>query len=225
MTDTPKTDDQQPESAQQSLSLLADHKDLLRLRLLPVELAKVLNVTKQTISVWIKDGKITPPSPIDGRLDAQAAVRQVLRNTPPGKIRARILRQATEDAQALRDNLVHAEDRAVAAEAELQEARAEIDHLKAWIESADRAAGIFKTLIVEYADALRAAPTEDWPAHLGKLAVRADETADGFEPGSEAGDDALDGLAGAATSMLDGLREAPTQDGGGGDCSAADDAP
>lgn len=225
MTDSPNPDGLEPENPQQSLSLPLDEKDLMRQRVLPVELARVVGVTKQSVSRWIRDGKIAPPSPIDGRLDLHRALRDVLRNTDPGRLRSRVLRQAVEDVAGLRDNLARAEDRAEAAEAALQEAVSRIAFLEKWADDSDRAEEIFKTLIVEYADALRAAPTEDWPAHLGKLAVRADETADGFEPGSEAGDDALDGLAGAATSMLDGLREAPTQDGGGGDCSAADDAP
>lgn len=169
MTDSPKPDDQQPENVQQSLSLLADHKDLLRLRLLPVELAKVLNVTKQTISVWIREGKITPPSPIDGRLDAQAAVRQVLRNTPPGKIRARILRQATEDAQALRDNLVRAEDRAETAEAALRDALEQIAHLERWSADGDAHLVHLHALLIERAETLRATPPEAFEQAIDDL--------------------------------------------------------
>lgn len=188
MTDTPKTDDQQPESAQQSLSLLADHKDLLRLRLLPVELAKVLNVTKQTISVWIKDGKITPPSPIDGRLDAQAAVRQVLRNTPPGKIRARILRQATEDAQALRENLARAEDRAEIAETALLKTQRQIAHLERWIADGEAYENVFRALLIEHGENLRAAPPEAWEQALSDLSDRAWDVVDAVETLRATGD-------------------------------------
>lgn len=189
MTDTQNPVDQQPENIQQSLSLLADRKELLRLRLLPVELAIVLSVSKQTISRWIAEGKITPPSPIDGRLDAQAATRQVLRNTPPSKIRARILRQAVDDAQALRDGAEAAEVRAVAATARaeaadaalqdaLQAAQESIAHRDGWIESAERAAAIWKTMVIDAAAELRAAQTADWPAILTRLELDADDAAD-----------------------------------------------
>jgi hypothetical protein len=178
MTDTPNPVDQQPGNIQQSLSLLADRKELLRLRVLPVELAIVLSVSKQTISRWITEGKITPPSPIDGRLDAQAATRQVLRNTPPSKIRARILRQAVDDAQALRDGAEAAEARAEAADAALQEAQESIVHRDGWIESAERAAAIWKTMVIDAAAELRSAATADWPAILTRLELDADEAAD-----------------------------------------------
>ncbi len=209
MTDSPKPDDQQPENAQQSLSLLADHKDLLRLRLLPVELAKVLNVTKQTISVWIKEGKITPPSPIDGRLDAQAAVRQVLRNTPPGKIRARILRQATEDAQALRDNLARAEDRTETAEAALRDALEQIAHLERWSADGDAHLVHFHALLIERAEHLRATTPEAWEQAIDDLI--------------DAAWDAVDAKNGKSSPECQ--RESLPHEWGGGDCSAADDAP
>ncbi len=215
MTDTPKTDDQQPESAQQSLSLLADHKDLLRLRLLPVELAKVLNVTKQTISVWIKDGKITPPSPIDGRLDAQAAVRQVLRNTPPGKIRARILRQATEDAQALREAAASADARVAAVEAErdakLAEAQRSIEHLQSYAEDGDCMFDRLLALLIESELSLRAtADSDEWRALVGRIEMAAADAC--------AADD-LDELDADAIAALEALaaRDMATPEGGGGD--------
>jgi hypothetical protein len=195
MTDTQNPGDQQPGNIQQSLSLLADRKELLRLRLLPVELAIVLSVSKQTISRWIAEGKITPPSPIDGRLDAQAATRQVLRNTPPSKIRARILRQAVDDAQALRDGAEAAEARAVAAtaraeaaDAALQEAQESIVHRDGWIESAERAAAIWKTMVIDAAAELRSAATADWPAILTRLELDADEAADAQPDPDEAAD-------------------------------------
>lgn len=178
MTAATNPADQQPGNAQASLSLLADRKELLRLRLLPVELAIVLSVSKQTISRWIAEGKITPPSPIDGRLDAQAATRQVLRNTPPSKIRARILRQAVDDAQALRDGAEAATARADAAEAALQAAQQSITGRDEWIASAERAAEIWKTMVADAADELRAAPTADWPAILTRLELDADDAAD-----------------------------------------------
>ncbi len=189
MTDTPNPVDQQAGNIQQSLSLLADRKELLRLRLLPVELAIVLSVSKQTISRWIAEGKITPPSPIDGRLDAQAATRQVLRNTPPSKIRARILRQAVDDAQALRDGAEAATARADAAEAALREAQGEIAHLERWIVDGDAHEETFRALLIEHADDLRAAPPEAWEKTLNDLSDAAWDVVDPVDA-----DDALDAM-------------------------------
>lgn len=185
MTDSPNPDELQPENPQQSLSLPLDEKDLMRQRVLPVELARVLGVTKQSVSRWIRDGKIPQPSPVDGRLDLQRALRDVLRNTDPGRLRSRVLRQAVEDVAGLRDNLASAETRAETAEAALREALALVAHLERWIADGDRALEAFHTLIVEHAAALRALPDDAWPDALSELNNAADHAAEMAEGGDE----------------------------------------
>lgn len=214
MTDSPNPNDLQPENLQQSLSLPLDDKDLMRQRVLPVELARVAGVSKQSVSRWIRDGKIAPPSPVDGRLDLQRALRDVMRNTDPGRLRSRVLRQAVEDVAGLRHNLARAEDRADAAEATLQAAVSKIAYLEKWVADGDRALEIFQAMIVEQSNQLRAAPAEDWPAILEELLDAAILAADPLD------DDLADFLIATDTARADNETE-----GGAGQNDAALDPP
>ena len=57
--------------------------DMLAVRLLPAEFARTVGVSRQTVSQWIKQGKVTLGA--DGRLDPTRAFRQLLRPLPPGQ--------------------------------------------------------------------------------------------------------------------------------------------
>lgn len=168
--------EQQPGNAQASLSGMPDAPELLKIRIQPAQFARALGVSKQSTSRWVRDGWITLGA--DGRLDPTVAIGQLLRRCDPGRLRARWLRQAVGEVQDLRDNLARAEDRATTAEAALRDALASIAHRDEWIASAERAAAIWKTLLVDAADELRAAPTAVWPAILTRLELDADDAAD-----------------------------------------------
>lgn len=79
-----------------------DAKDLDRagLRLLPAEFARLMDVSKQSVSKWISGGKILLG--VDGRLDPRVAVRQLLRNSDPARLRSRILAPLMNDLATLR---------------------------------------------------------------------------------------------------------------------------
>lgn len=176
MTAATNPADQQPSPAQASLSGLPDAPELLKIRIQPSQFARALGVSKQSVSRWARDGWITLGA--DGRLDPTVAIGQLLRRCDPGRLRARWLRQAIGEVQDLRDNLADAEDRATTAEAALRDALASITGRDEWIASAERAAAIWKTLLVDAADELRAAPTADWLAILSRLELDADDAAD-----------------------------------------------
>lgn len=74
--------------------------ELLAVRLRPAEFARCIGVTKQSVSRWIADGKVTLGA--DGRINPTAAMRQLLRTGDPGRIRARLVRQAFADMGDLR---------------------------------------------------------------------------------------------------------------------------
>lgn len=160
-----------PEAAVSSASLpfLADAPELLRVRILPAEFARLLGVSKQTVSRWIKESKVTV-NPLDGRLDVQAAVQQVLRNTDPGRLRARILRQAVEDVQQLRTAAALANDRVLAAEAQLAKARKEIDYLDGFAKDAGCMSDEFVRLVaVREADFRATKDSSEWRALIGEI--------------------------------------------------------
>lgn len=77
--------------------------DMIAVRLLPAQFARVLGVSKQAVSKWIHAGKVTLGP--DGRLDPAKAIQEVLKNTAPTRLRARIFRQAMEGADAMRVEL------------------------------------------------------------------------------------------------------------------------
>lgn len=175
-----------------------NHKALLTIRVRPAEFARLLGVSKQTVSTWIRDGKVTINA-LDGLLDVRRAIQDVLRNTSPGRLRSRVLRQAVTDALELRENLARAEDRAEIAEAALREATRTIAHLERWTADGDAHADTFRALLIEHAETLRAAPTEAWAETLADLS---DAAWDVVDPDSSAldHDEAADFLETADTS-------------------------
>lgn len=204
VTNQAKTD----ATPQPELGFLLNHKELLSIRVRPAEFARMLGVSKQTVSTWIKDGKVTINA-LDGLLDVRRAIQDVLRNTSPGRLRSRVLRQAVTDAFDLRDNLARAEDRAEAAEAARQKAMADLDYFKKWADDGDRCVDILKELIAQQADRLRAAPNEAWPDILGDLHDDATLAADPIP------DDELADLMGA----YDAIGAIHEKEGGGADAA------
>lgn len=87
-------------NTEQSPLLPFGESEFLAVRLLPAEFARAVGVSKQTVSRWIRDAKVTLG--VDGRLDPNVAMRQLLRNGDPGRIRARLVRQAVSDVADLR---------------------------------------------------------------------------------------------------------------------------
>jgi hypothetical protein len=181
-----------PMNEQASLSCLIDAPELLRVRVLPAEFARLLGVSKQCVSRWIRAGKVTP-NPVDGRLDVQTAVQQVLRNTDPGRMRARVLRAAVADVQSLREAVATADQRVAAVEAELAAARLEIEREAALADNMANTLDRVLELLVESELALRAtADSDEWR----ELIERIDRDATNAE---------LDDLAADAADALDAL--------------------
>lgn len=168
--------EQQAVNPQQSLSCLPDVQNLMRVRVQPAQFARAMGVSKQSVSRWVKDGWVCLGA--DGRLDPVIAIGQLLRRCDPGRLRARWLRQAVGEVQELRDNLARAEDRAEAVAVALRDALATVASRDGWIAAADRAMVIFRGLIIDHADELRAAPNGDWSAIMARLEDAADIAAD-----------------------------------------------
>lgn len=201
MTAATNPADQQPGKAQASLSGMPDAPELLKIRIQPAQFARALGVSKQSVSRWLKDGLVCLGA--DGRLDPTVAIGQLLRRCDPGRLRARWLRQAVGEVQDLRDHLADAENRAATAEAALCDALAIIVGRDEWIASAELAAEIWKTMVIDVADELRAAPAADWPAILSRLELNAHDAAE-LDPAVAAELDALDAEAASFLRELSG---------------------
>lgn len=80
-----------------------DPADLVALRVSPAQFARMCTVSKQSVSQWIKQGKVTLGP--DGKLDPAKAAREVFERTDPGRLRARVFKSAMEGRDDLRDRV------------------------------------------------------------------------------------------------------------------------
>lgn len=137
---------------QSHLAGLPDHPELLRVRVTQAQFARALDVSKQSVTRWVRDGWVTPGA--DGRLDPVVAIGQLLRRCDPGRLRARWLRQAVGEVQQLREIAAAAETRAASLDAELTAARARVARLECLLD------GFYENLLTlapaDGADAWRA---------------------------------------------------------------------
>lgn len=106
-----------------------DPADLVAMRVRPAEFARMVRVSKQSVSQWIKQGKVTLGP--DGRLDPHKAARDVLQRTDPARIRARLFKDAMSGNDELRN-------RARNLDKQLADQRIEFAHRAEWIEYATR---------------------------------------------------------------------------------------
>jgi hypothetical protein len=67
-----------------------DEIDKSNIRVRPAEFARLIDCSKQAVSIWVKDGKITLGT--DGRLNPSVAIAQLLRNSNPALLRAKALK-------------------------------------------------------------------------------------------------------------------------------------
>lgn len=73
------------------------------LRLTRAEFSRFLGVSKQAVGEWVTAGKITLGA--DGRLDPRQAVSQLLRNTDPARLRAKVLEPLSRDIGKLQQRV------------------------------------------------------------------------------------------------------------------------
>ena len=175
--------------ARRSTSLPFDLADMIAVRLLPAQFARVVGVSKQSVSKWIHAGKVTLGP--DGRLDPAKALQEVLKNTAPTRLRARMFRQAMEGADAMRVEIRALQRKCALLESELEESN--VRQVRAILSaeqseargqatlssaqqaarlSADIAALAFQAAVVQDFDRLiaeRASPAGDLAYAIGEL--------------------------------------------------------
>lgn len=99
--------DSDPKAENRPLSLglpfESTHTEMAGVRLLPAQLARVLGVSKQAVSTWVKNGRITLGT--DGRVDPSRACADLLRTGDPRRLRLKILQPLVRDIQE-RDRII-----------------------------------------------------------------------------------------------------------------------
>lgn len=71
---------------------------LAGIRVRPVDLARLLGVSKQAVSSWIAAGRITLGS--DGRVDPRTAINRLLQTGDPSRLRAKFLAPVVAEVRA-----------------------------------------------------------------------------------------------------------------------------
>ena len=193
--------DQQKAGKQGTSTLPFDPADLTRgIRVRPAQFARMCNVSKQTVSVWIKQGKITLYT--DGTLDPAKAAESVVRNTDPSRLRAKVFRVANDEISQLR--------RSVAALAhELAESKSRIEYLERATSEAERAEQNLLLLLVLAQARLSDTDAAEYPITIEELSDLSWLIAGGYEP--------LPGDAGEVENYLAYRLRALNQVKGGGE--------
>jgi hypothetical protein len=88
-----------------------DEIDKSNIRVRPAEFARLIDCSKQAVSIWVKDGKITLGT--DGRLNPSVAIAQLLKNSNPSLLRAkalkpliRIINEQAEKIKLLEEDMI-----------------------------------------------------------------------------------------------------------------------
>lgn len=119
----PETDVEAAETGRASSSqpmLGFNPQDMVSMRVRPAQFARMCEVSKQSVSDWIKRGVITLGP--DGLIDPVAASRQVFERTDPARLRARVFKGLARDVPELKEQVRELR-------AELKAARAEVARL------------------------------------------------------------------------------------------------
>jgi hypothetical protein len=144
------------------------------IRVQPATFARMCQVSKQCVSQWIKAGKVTLFP--DGTLDPAKAARQVIDNTHPGRLRAKVFKAAADDAGALRRHIATLEK-------DLTKARAEIAYLDRRLEEDERIERNLMAFLLDAAAELRDADDARFAELLDDLLDQA-TIASGFPEGA-----------------------------------------
>lgn len=190
------------------------------LRLTRAEFARFLGCSKQAVGEWVTAGKITLGA--DGRLDPRRAVGQLLRNSDPARLRARVLKPLVDDLGVhqrriaeLEARLAAAEERAEFCEAEAAEAaglRERAAYERRFAENAGDYLDAFQHMVREREAELRATgDSAAWRGLLDQLDYAAAAIAEGQGAPVETteGGGALHDLEAAAAEVAAMLAEIP----------------
>ena len=137
------------------------------------DFARLMGVSKQTVSQWVKAGKVRLD--LEGFLEPRAAVRQLLKSSDPARLRSRVLAPILaelRDAQAREAALLA---QVTELRAQLAEARDEAGFHEAAADDMLRVLALLRARVLANLDALAALPYEERDAALGLLDPLADD--------------------------------------------------
>lgn len=165
--------DQDQEKTPRPSTLPFDPAEVMGIRVRPADLARIWEVSKQAVSVWIKKGIISTYP--DGSIDPKKAMKEYLANTDGSRMRANFMRTVSSEVDDLR-----AANQGMAATLErtheaLQRSLVLLAEQSAWLEK-------FSALVDELGEQQRAASAEQWADLVQELFEQAGEHAAAADP-------------------------------------------
>lgn len=97
-------------------------------RVSQAEFARLMQVSKTSVTNWVKLGKITLHA--DGTLDAKQAAASIIEKSTPSKLRAKVFKQITNDAATLQNEIDRLNARVIELESALTEITTDRDEWK-----------------------------------------------------------------------------------------------
>jgi hypothetical protein len=88
-------------------------------RVSQAEFARLMQVSKTSVTNWVKLGKITLHA--DGTIDAKQAAASIIEKSTPSKLRAKVFKQISNDAATLQNEIARLNARVVELESALTE--------------------------------------------------------------------------------------------------------
>lgn len=108
-----------------ALPFESNQTEIAGVRLLPAQLARLLGVSRQAVSEWVKAGRVVLG--LDGRVDPNKAVADLMRTGDPRRLRAKLLQPLAADLRARDARLAALEERVAALGLELAAANDDAD--------------------------------------------------------------------------------------------------
>jgi uncharacterized coiled-coil protein SlyX len=154
------------------LPLESINAETVGIRLLPAQLARVLNVSKQSVSTWVKSGRVILGN--DGRVDPRQAIARLLATGDLSRLRIKILEPLRQEVAA-RDRRIDDLEVAVATrDQRIEQLKRELAAADDEIDFQDAAALGFAAVFDALQDQFRAfwKPLREAPPDAGLAAVQ-----------------------------------------------------
>lgn len=146
------------------------------IRVKPAVFARMMSVSKQAVSQWIKAGKITLFH--DGTLDPRKAAQQVIDNSDPARMRAKVFKLDADNAAANREKIEYLEAKVGELNENLKEATLRIEYLNSLLEECGEAEHQLHAILLVEIPKLKGVASDQLPklidAFFDKAVIAAD---------------------------------------------------
>jgi predicted transcriptional regulator len=186
MTEAMTTDESKEKNYRPS-TLPFDAADVMDLRVRPADLARMLDVSKQAVSQWIKKGTVSTYP--DGTLNPKTAIKEYLTNTEGSRLRANFMKTVSSEVDDIKTTNAGLAARLRETHQALQDALVLLAEHVVWLnrfleileeQAADLAGSDREALLVAFQEAFDEAADEATMADPATVLPGTDETLAGW---------------------------------------------